>query len=885
MRPMKFLGLVALLLLAPSPAAAEVWSVRALGGADFRELQHAVDAAAEGDTIVVYSGEYSSIVVQGKGLTIVAAADSAPFIHGMQVSLLPAMSTLAVRALDISKVALADCAGTVWLEDCAVRGESDPGVEIALQATNCAGVVLSRCELEGSCCSLEDGSVALLATNARIAMYDSTVRGRDGQWFTYGSGGDAGDGARIEQGSYLFASGSRIEGGDGGETYYNGLGGDGGHGLVVSPDSEAWLLATLLDGGLGGFSELGSPPGANGHDLVGNATTLPGTERRFDTERWLVPTEQTTWHVEGEPGDRVWLMAGYGASFVELLPWSGTLSLYRPQLPFGSFTSAGVLPPIPFDITGHELGTIPASGGFEVTLEVLEPGTASRTVWLQPVMLDVAGELVLASPSFVSVHGCGDESGMDCDANGIHDACELLGDPGADANGNGVLDACESSPVLHVDADAAPNGDGQSWATAYTEVHTALVNAQEVGFAGEIWVAGGTYYPPLDANFPERSTFLITAPVELYGGFAGNETSLDARDIAANPTVLSGDIDGDGTHAGNVSHVVYRPWGGPGVVLDGFVITGGHAFPPGDLEGGGLYAPAGGLTLANCVFVDNAARKDGGAIHAAGNGLALVNCAFFDNAAGDGGVGIFTESSSLTLLNCLFAGNQGSLTTSEVVQGGAVYVRDSNVTATNCVFSGNGAERAGAIYVLDNGGSSGALTLELVGCTFSGNTAKEWGGAIGIFALAGTRVLIYDSIFWRNMHTQGSDTLEEQQLWLQTGAVPEVRFCAIQGLTQYAGPGNIAFDPRFVDPDGADGLVGTGDDDLRLLLDSPCIDAARNAYVPDDVFDLDADGNVTERVPFDLDLLPRFVDLPAVPDTGSGQPPVVDMGAYERQGA
>jgi hypothetical protein len=34
---------------------------------------------------------------------------------------------------------------------------------------------------------------------------------------------------------------------------------------------------------------------------------------------------------------------------------------------------------------------------------------------------------------------------------------------------------------------------------------------------------------------------------------------------------------------------------------------------------------------------------------------------------------------------------------------------------------------------------------------------------------------------------------------------------------------------------------------------------------------------------FALDLSPRFIDIPSVPDTGNGTAPIVDMGAYERQ--
>jgi hypothetical protein len=72
-----------------------------------------------------------------------------------------------------------------------------------------------------------------------------------------------------------------------------------------------------------------------------------------------------------------------------------------------------------------------------------------------------------------------------------------------------------------------------------------------------------------------------------------------------------------------------------------------------------------------------------------------------------------------------------------------------------------------------------------------------------------------------------------------------------------------------MDPNGPDGIPGTLDDDLRLSLASPCIDAARNANVP-------------EGVTVDIAGRDRFVDVPFIPDTGDGEPPIVDMGAHER---
>lgn len=65
-------------------------------------------------------------------------------------------------------------------------------------------------------------------------------------------------------------------------------------------------------------------------------------------------------------------------------------------------------------------------------------------------------------------------------------------------------------------------------------------------------------------------------------------------------------------------------------------------------------------------------------------------------------------------------------------------------------------------------------------------------------------------------------------------------------------------------------FVAPGMSDYRLASGSPCIDASDNDAVPMNI-DNDLDGN------------PRFVDDPDTKDTGKGDPPIVDMGAYEFQ--
>jgi hypothetical protein len=100
----------------------------------------------------------------------------------------------------------------------------------------------------------------------------------------------------------------------------------------------------------------------------------------------------------------------------------------------------------------------------------------------------------------------------------------------------------------------------------------------------------------------------------------------------------------------------------------------------------------------------------------------------------------------------------------------------------------------------------------------------------------------------------------------------------LQGLQEYKGSGNIDLNPRFMDADGMDNRIGTADDNLRLLPDSPCINAGSNSGVPPDVLDLDNDGDLTEPIPIDLDGDPRFADSAVA---SLSVLPTVDMGPYE----
>ncbi len=223
----------------------------------------------------------------------------------------------------------------------------------------------------------------------------------------------------------------------------------------------------------------------------------------------------------------------------------------------------------------------------------------------------------------------------------------------------------------------------------------------------------------------------------------------------------------------------------------------------------------------------------GGGMHNDGSSPTVTNCTFSGNMADGLGGGMSNFGSSPTVTNCTFSGN------SAFTHGGGMSNFLSNLAVTNCTFSGNTANIGGGMY-------NNLLTRPSVtNCTFSDNDAVIDGG--GIYNVSNCLAMA-SCVLWGDSPNAIGDAGRST-----------VAHCDVQG--GWPGTGNIDADPLFVDPDNGD---------LRLQAGSPCIDAGDNTAVPLDIM-TDLDGNT------------RFVDDPDTPDSGFGDPPVVDMGAYELQ--
>lgn len=123
---------------------------------------------------------------------------------------------------------------------------------------------------------------------------------------------------------------------------------------------------------------------------------------------------------------------------------------------------------------------------------------------------------------------------------GLNSICHKQGTEGSDLGAIASTEASHISVtptdgVIYVAQDG--EGDGSSWANATSDLQYAVAHANTTTPAAQVWVKEGSYTGDGNGNL---SAFNVVAGVEVYGGFAGNETSLDQRDPAAHPTFLDG---------------------------------------------------------------------------------------------------------------------------------------------------------------------------------------------------------------------------------------------------------------------------------------------------------------------------------------------------------
>lgn len=278
-------------------------------------------------------------------------------------------------------------------------------------------------------------------------------------------------------------------------------------------------------------------------------------------------------------------------------------------------------------------------------------------------------------------------------------------------------------------------GTGISWSNASGDIQ-AMINTSIAG--DQIWVAAGTYKPNrradtlsvINPNNPNNA-FVLKAGVKLYGGFAGTETTLTARNWTTNVTTLSGDIGVPNDSADNCYHVVIcanAVSNNDTAVFDGFTVTRGNArnntinitvngrtIAQGG--GGGICSRFASSYIANCTITRNSANEGAG-MFGYQSKFVMDNCHVTNNTAGsvfgDGeGGGVDNLGSSSIITNCVITGN------SAMQSGGGIYYHSNSMIVDRCIITGNTAYNGGGICTV--GGSAGE-SFSVIRSNISGNT-------------------------------------------------------------------------------------------------------------------------------------------------------------------
>lgn len=276
-------------------------------------------------------------------------------------------------------------------------------------------------------------------------------------------------------------------------------------------------------------------------------------------------------------------------------------------------------------------------------------------------------------------------------------------------------------------------GNGTSWANAFGSLQSALAKA----VAGDqIWVAAGKYTP---TNTTDRTiSFEIADGVQVYGGFAGNETSLNQRNWTVNKTILSGEI-GSPAIDDNSYTVIYTKNVSAATIVSGFTIMGGAANGLGAIGNrercGGAWFNDGengssNPTIENCIFTRNTGRDGAGLYNYAKNG-----------------------SCAPRITNCQFDNNKADL------DGGAIYNDGRMGTCApiikNCVISNNAATYGGGVL---NIATDGTCTPSIVSCNFEDNIGYIRGASMYCSEDGGfCKPTVVSSVFSDNRATVGKD--------------------------------------------------------------------------------------------------------------------------------
>ena len=465
--------------------------------------------------------------------------------------------------------------------------------------------------------------------------------------------------------------------------------------------------------------------------------------------------------------------------------------------------------------------------------------------------------------------------------------------------------AALAQQIIRVNAAAAPGGDGQSWATAFNDLHDALAAAAAIPEPRDVqvWVAQGTYYTDPSNGGDRDRAFMIPSACSVLGGFDGTETNPTGRaPWPANQTTLNG-----ATGAGVGARVLARiTTGSAGRAFERLRFINANSGGTGVLETGegAVVVSGAGAGFKRCEFESNRGTLGAAAAPDVGPGdLRFTDC-IFDSNIGIGNAPIISGTGTV-MIRCDFRYNisyNGPLLQSFALieQSRFIYnsgygpqcfgagsdINLSTFTGNTCpspnlgTFSPVFASVSNMQRTLfaDNESNSGPSDIDLVIGTLRHSTVVLRGSSGN--TLPGGRLAVSQIL-----NSVVSSPITCSPPSADCAVVPETGFPStiyaehsfVQALpfqSAIPSPVNcITGDPLL------DNTIG-----YRPMPGSPLIDAGcdnSGGFV--DEYDFDNDGDTSEIIHVDLYGSPRLIDDPFRTDTGCAPfpQPNADIGYAE----
>ncbi len=381
-------------------------------GADFQNIQAAIDAVEEGGVVFVREGLYSPFDIDGKGLSVLGEGRDLVRVQlessgaGCRIAGLGPDQSVTLAGFGVRNnfqeisddfLTVESTAGLVWLQDLELSFDAfffpvlgfESSQPQAVKIEDADRVVIADCRIFGVQGSVfgpgsELGAQGLVVVNSTVDLYDTAVTGGAPTF----AGGTGNEGMTLEN-SVATIHGGTIRGGTGGpeNSSIGEEAGQGGTGLFVDATSTARDLGATLQGGTGG-GVFGS--GAFGVSLQ-QETGATVFSFEAPTATLTAPT------LIGDDGPFTVSLQGEPLAVAVLFASLSPDPVYLPGLPGASALGLApvVFPAVTLDAMGEVdfvFGTPPLPAG----LEHFTAGLAAATV-------DSLGRVSMTNPVLVTL--------------------------------------------------------------------------------------------------------------------------------------------------------------------------------------------------------------------------------------------------------------------------------------------------------------------------------------------------------------------------------------------------------------------------------------------------------------------------------------------------